>query len=135
MGDRYRLFTWKDPYDVAGTEDLFVSAMRDNCAFHYARCPEYRAILDHFQFRPERLQSTADLADLPFLTTLYLKSHRLFSLPQSRMLIRATSSGTRGKKSEIGFEAGGLWAGFHMVLRILRYHHFFSLVPTRGQIT
>ena len=134
MGNRHRLFTWKDPYDVAGTEDLFVAAMRDSCTFHYAHCPEYRAILDHFGFRPEGLQTPADLADLPFLTTLYLKSHQLFSLPQSRMLIRATSSGTRGKKSVIGFEAGGLWAGVHMVLRILRYHHFLSPVPTNYPI-
>ena len=34
MGNRIKLFTWKDPYDTAGTEALFVAAMRDNCAFH-----------------------------------------------------------------------------------------------------
>ena len=130
MGNRIKLFTWKDPYDTAGTEALFVSAMRDNCAFHYAHCPEYRAILDHFGFRPDMLRTTADLARLPVLPTLYFKSHKLFSLPESRMLIKATSSGTRGKKSVIGFELGGLWSGFHMVWRILRYHRFLSPVPT-----
>ena len=130
MGNRYRLFTWKDPYDTAGTEKLFLAAMRDNCAFHYAHCPEYRTILDHFGFRPDMLRDTSDLARLPVLPTLYFKSHRIFSMPPSKMRIKATSSGTRGKKSEIGFELGGLWSGFHMVLRILRYHHFLSPVPT-----
>ena len=130
MGNRYRPFPWKDPYDSAGTEKLFVAAMRDNCAFHYAHCPEYRTILDHFGFRPDMLRDTSDLARLPVLPTLYFKSHRLFSMPPSKMRIKATSSGTRGKKSEIGFVLGGLWSGFHMVLRILRYHHFLSPVPT-----
>ena len=130
MGNRYRLFTWPDPYDVEGTEELFVAAMRDNCAFHYDHCPEYRAILDSRGFRPEQLQTSADLARLPVLPTLFLKSHSLFSLPPERMLIKATSSGTRGKKSVIGFEAGGLWCGFRMVMKVVRYHHFLSLVPT-----
>ena len=49
---------------------------------------------------------------------------------EEKMLIKATSSGTRGKKSVIGFELGGLWSGFHMVWRILRYHRFLSPVPT-----
>ena len=87
MGNRIKLFTWKDPYDTAGTEALFVAAMRDNCAFHYAHCPEYRAILDHFGFKPDMLRTTADLARLPVLPTLYFLSPKLFSIQEEEMLI------------------------------------------------
>ena len=130
MGNRHKLFTWKAPYDLAGTDALFAAAMGENCAFHYAHCGEYRDILDHFGFRPEQLQTVEDLVDLPFIPTLYFKSHRLFSMPPERMLIKATSSGTQGKKSEIGFEASGLWCGFRMVMKIVTYHHFLSFTPT-----
>ena len=106
MGAREKLFRWKDPYDTEGTEAVFLAAMRENASYSYAHCPAYRAILDDQGFPPEDLRSTEDLARLPFLPTAFLKAHRLFSMPRSRMLIRAASSGTSGAgHSETGSAA------------------------------
>lgn len=129
MKYRRRLFSVRDPYDVLHTEDLFVKAMRENAAFHYTHCTEYRSILDAFHVRPENLQSMDDLSALPFLPTLTFKHHRLQSLPDRWIPIKATSSGTKGHFSEIGFEASGLWCGLKMVCRVANRRHLFSPIP------
>lgn len=130
MGAREKLFAWKDIFDTAGTEELFVAAMRENCEFQSANCPEYAALLDGAGFAPESLRTAADLARLPPIPTTYFKAHRMFSLPEKKLLIRATSSGTRGKKSEIGLEWGAITAGARMIWRISREFRFLSAVPT-----
>ncbi len=130
MGAREKLFGWRDRFDVAGTEGLFVQAMRENCAFQYGHCPEYAALLDATGFRPEELQSYDDLGRLPVLPTTYFKAHRMFSMPERKLMIKATSSGTRGKKSEIGLEWGAILAGAKMILRVAHEIGAFSIVPT-----
>ena len=35
MGSREKLFAWGDAYDVEGTQQLFVDAVRENCAFNF----------------------------------------------------------------------------------------------------
>ena len=52
------------------------------------------------------------------------------SIPDKKMLIKATSSGTKGIKSRIGFDMKGLYYGFHMVIQTARYHKLLSVRPT-----
>lgn len=129
MNSTRRLFKVKDPFDLERSEQLFLSAVRENCGFQYANCPEYRKILDGEGFSPEMLQSSADLERLPPLPTLFLKKHRIYSLPKRRMLLHATSSGTSGSFSDIGFELGGLLNGLAMVLTIARQRRLLSPIP------
>lgn len=129
MKNRARLFRVKDPFDTQTTDGLFMDAMRENCRFQYHHCGEYRSILKDRQFDPESLVETGDLASLPFLPTLLFKNHWLYSIPEHRMLIKATSSGTGGRFSRIGFECGGLYCGLKMVLRIGRWRGLFSPRP------
>lgn len=70
-----------------------------------------------------------DIGRIPVLPTLVFKEHRLFSLPRSRMLIKATSSGTKGKFSEIGFELSGLLCGLFMTLKICSLRKLISPIP------
>ena len=116
MFSRQRLFWLHQPYDLEGSDPDFLRAVRDNCAFHMARCPEYRAIADHIGFSPEQIQTIADLARLPVLPTLFYKRHAVFSMPRWRMAMRVTSSGTSGRFSQVGFDWGRYpwsfaWAG------------------------
>jgi hypothetical protein len=127
---RAELFRHKDPYDTAGTEEVFVAAMRENAAYQYANCAEYRAVLDASGFSPDMLRTPEDLALLPFLPTAFLKTHRMFSMPAYRRLVTATSSGTSGGgKSEVGLEFGALLAGAEMVRRVFAPRHILSPVP------
>jgi len=123
-----KLFRWPDPYDLAGSEAVFIAAMAENAAFQAANCPDYARILRERGFEAETL-AAGNLASLPPVPTLYFKHHQLLSLPERRLLIKATSSGTSGSKSRIGFDAGSLWRGLHMVIRQTRTHHLLSPTP------
>lgn len=136
MKYRRLLFSAKDPYDVNGAEDLFLRAVRENCLFHYNNCPDYRKILDGLGFGENEILSdgtplTEYLARLPFIPTLLFKRRKMFSLPKRKTLVRATSSGTSGRFSEIGFDAGGLLCGLKMVLKLGKRRGLFSPIPCR----
>ncbi len=130
MSFRTKLFTYKTPYDLNGSNDLFLKAVQENCRFQYEHCPDYARILQEQGFHPNDLKEYGDIARLPFIPTLYFKEHALFSMPQRRMLIKATSSGTSGKKSRMGFNTASLYRGLRMVLNVGKYHHLFSFKPT-----
>lgn len=130
MKQANRLFLCRCPYDPEGTEARFIAAMRENCIYQYEHCADYRRILDEAGFDPRSISSMEDLYRLPFLPTLYLKHHKMFSVSSNRLLIKATSSGTSGGvKSEIGFDAGSLLRGLGMVITVGRYHHLWSVRP------
>ena len=129
MKHRKRLFNAKNPYDFSATEDLFFQAIRENCLFEYEHCEEYRKILDEMNVDPKQLKTYDDVARIPFLPTLLFKHQRMYAVPKRKMLIRATSSGTSGTTSEIGFTVGDLLCGLKMVLKIAGYRRLFSVLP------
>lgn len=130
MSYRNKLFQYKEPYDIKETDELFLKAMQENCAYQYENCTDYRRILDEKKFHPRDLKEYADIERLPFIPTLYFKQHTIFSMPKHRMLIKATSSGTSGKKSQMGFNFSSLYRGLRMVLTVGRYHKLWSFKPT-----
>lgn len=130
MSQMNKLFKYRRPYDLEGTNDLFLKAMRENCEYQYKHCEEYRRILDEQNFKPSDLAQYEDLEKLPFLPTLYLKKHALFSMPARKLLIKATSSGTSGSKSRMGYNFSSLYRGLRMVLTVGKYHHLLSLRPS-----
>ncbi len=126
-----KLFSLKTPYKTKESDELFVKAMAQNCKYHYDHCEEYKRILDDFGFSPESITHMDDLSRLPFLPTLYLKKHPLISVKESRMTVKASSSGTGGVKSYVGLNFGTLFRAFKMVQRVAKYHKLRSLKPTR----
>lgn len=129
MSSSNRLFRWPDPYDISGTEELFVQAMRENAAFQAGNCPDYARILQRSGFDPTALRSWEDLASLPPIPTAYFKRHELFSMPDQRLSVHATSSGTGGSRSHMGFDLGSLRRGLDMSWRMARRHRLLSPVP------
>ena len=129
MLSRQKLF-WKGrPYDLPRSDEAFLRACRDNCAYHIRHCPGYAAICRHLGFAPEQLQSMEDLAKIPVLPTLFFKRKALFSMPQWRMALKVTSSGTSGKFSRIGFDWGCILAEAAMVINLGFRHHLVSPKP------
>lgn len=126
-----KLFSVKDPYDIKNTETLFTKALAENCLFQYSHCKEYKCILNGLGFDAESLCNTPDFYTvLPFIPTLLFKRRKMFSLPERKLLIKATSSGTSGVNvSEIGFDTGSLLRGLKMVLTVGKKHRLFSLKP------
>ncbi len=129
MNTTSRLFRWKYPYDTAGTNALFLRAVRENCRYQYEHNARYRAILDGRGFSPAMLRTYEDIAKLPFLPTLVFKRHQMYSVPSWKMPVTATSSGTGGQFSQIGFSCGDLLNGLHMVLKVVNRRKLFSACP------
>lgn len=129
MNYRKKLFKTKNPFDTQNTEELFFQTVKENCQYQYVHCPEYKKIMDGMNFSPDSIRCYDDIASIPFFPTLFLKNHSIFSMPSYRTLIKATSSGTKGKFSSIGFEASGLLCGLRMVLKIGKWRKLFSPKP------
>ena len=129
MLSRQTLFWLSRPYDLPGSDARFLQAVRDNCAFHIKRCPEYRAVCAAEGFSPEQVKTTEDLARLPALPTLFFKRHAVFSMPRWRMAMEVTSSGTSGSFSQVGFDWGCILAEVPMVLRLGWLHGLISPRP------
>ena len=51
-----KLSSWKNPYALTETDDIFLKAMQENCTFQYENCEDYKRILDNQHFRPEDLK-------------------------------------------------------------------------------
>lgn len=127
-----KLFKLKNPYDYDKSEKLFSKAIEQNCIYHYEHNVEYKALLDKLGFCPCDDGAFDDLSKLPPLPTLYFKHHLLLSVPNKKLVIKATSSGTSGQnQSMVGLDFYSLWRGFDEVKRLFAYHKFWSLKPTR----
>lgn len=129
MLSRQRLFWRSHPYDLPASDPAFLRACRDNCAYHMAHCPGYAAICRSLGFSPEQLRTMEDLADIPVIPTLFFKRKALFSMPQWRMAMKVTSSGTSGKYSRIGFDWGCILAEAPMVVKLGFRHRLVSPKP------
>ena len=129
MLSRQRLFWRGRPYDLLRSDSAFVRACRDNAVYHIKHCPGYAAICRHLGFTPDQLQTIEDIAKIPVIPTLFFKRKALFSMPQWRMAMKVTSSGTSGKYSRIGFDWGCILAEAPMVVRLGFVHHLVSPKP------
>ncbi|MDL2289506.1 hypothetical protein LJB83_01945 [Clostridia bacterium OttesenSCG-928-F22] len=129
MNTRKKLFYHKQVYDIENTNGLFINAVRDITAWHFTNCNEYRAILCDMGFQPDMLRSYAELYKLPPIPTLYLKQHRMLSVPEKKLHFKSTTSGTSGQPVEVGLDMGALVNGFKMLRKIISYHSLLSLRP------
>lgn len=96
---------WKllqyDPYaPLATTDDTFISALRENIAYHYRQNDFYRDLLNARGFSPEQPQTINDLSAVPFIHADFFKQHVVTTASQEQVVMQATSSGTTGQKSQ-----------------------------------
>ena len=126
---RSALFHHRHIYDLPGTGDLFVRAVRDNAAHHRDRCPFYRDLLASRAFDVDSIRTIGDCASIPVIPASFFKYHVALSMEQSDARIYATSSGTQGQKSQMYFDRSTLRMGVAMVTRVLHYHRLISPWP------
>ena len=123
------LFWHRNPYDLKHTDMLFLQKVISNAVFQFDNCMLYRSLLIKRGFTREKLLSISSPAELPFIPTLYFKHHTMISVPERKLLIKATSSGTSGNKSMVGLDFQTLFAGLGMVLAVSRTHKLLSAIP------
>jgi len=95
------LFTLTDiidtqPFSLEHQEKvaLYVHALSDLTKYHYARCFQYKRILDMLGFDPGQVKS---VEDTPFIPVRLFKEFDLLSVDQSQVVKTMTSSGTTGQ--------------------------------------
>lgn len=121
---------YKKIYMAEKTNDLFFKAMRENCIYQYEHCEKYKEILDKKGFNPYKdLKQYEDILNIPPIPTLYFKHNEIISMSKKKLLVKATSSGTSGKKSFLGFNFKSLYRGLKMVLSLCKYHKLISIKP------
>ncbi len=130
MKKRTKLITRYPLYQPEKTEELFIDALKELVHYHRIHNQDYRRILKEAGFHESQLRTMKDLELLPPITTLYLKKHKMYSVPKNKLVAVSTSSGTRGSKSYVGYNAMGLWYSFLSACRIIKSHHLFSPIPT-----
>lgn len=127
--DRKKLFRYKNPYDLIHTQDYFFHSVLLNVSYHKEHCIPYRMILEQEGFELDCLNTIEDLYKIPVIPTLYLKEHSLFSMEDGDYVMKAASSGTKGKQSVIGIDKESLKDGMSMALHMFLRHKLISPIP------
>lgn len=126
-----KLFSHKKIHNLAETDSLFFSAVKENLLWHMSNCESYKKILCNSSFSVESLNSIEDIHRIPPIPTLYLKQNNMLSVNKDKMIIKATSSGTSGgEKSLVGIDYKTGWNAFKMCVSVFRYYKIFSIHPT-----
>ena len=125
------LFWHSKPYDTKKTDKLFVKKVKQNMLFQYKNCTLYRELIEAKGWNEQRIIGLQNVEEIPFIPTLYVKHHKMDSVPEKKMVTRATSSGTGGNKSDIGYDFTTLWRALGMSLSIGKKHGLISLRPCR----
>lgn len=129
MDSRKKLFSYKAIYDIEGSNKFFLNAMKSNVDFHRLNCPDYDKILTHHNFSTADLRTIEDIHLIPPIPTMFYKAHELMSLPEKKLLIKSTTSGTKGAPTTVGLDFKSCYYGAAMIYRTISYHKLFSAVP------
>ncbi len=81
------------------THTLFLQALQETVQHHDALCPAYHNFLLYQHFQPQ-IQSLEDVIALPPMHVNIFKEYDLVTVPQDKIVLSLTSSGTSGKKSK-----------------------------------
>ncbi len=87
---------------------LMVGACREFASFHFERSREIAHLYRREAFDPRSIQQESDLSRIPMLGVSAMKRFLITSLPHSLATLKLTSSGTRGQKTQIWFDAPSL---------------------------
>lgn len=93
------------------TEDklqLMTDACREMAAFHNDHCPEINHLYKRHHFSPSDIKTYKDLTKIPPLGVSAMKRYLLTSMPEETAVLKLTSSGTKGIKTQIWFDQDSL---------------------------
>jgi phenylacetate-coenzyme A ligase PaaK-like adenylate-forming protein len=90
-----------DPFDFSDkNKSLFLKSFQENCLHHYEKHSFTRGLWDKLSFHPENLNTEEDLASVPGTMVHLFKEHDFCSVPAEELVLRLTSSGTGGQRSQ-----------------------------------
>jgi phenylacetate-coenzyme A ligase PaaK-like adenylate-forming protein len=87
---------------------LMVEACRELAKFHFEHSPELSHLYRKHGFDPDSIREEKDLERIPSVNVTAMKWHLLKSQPEETAVLKLTSSGTSGQKTQIWFDQGSL---------------------------
>lgn len=141
MDSRIPLYFTKHPYDISGTEKYFMRAIRENFSYHILHNPDYAEIVRRElgfkrRGRGELAEEAAslirveeDISLIPHIPTAFFKKKRLWTMKPWQLPVKATSSGTEGKRSEMAYDCQSIIFGAALAGKLCSFHGLFSLRP------
>jgi phenylacetate-CoA ligase len=108
--------------DRKGVEHVQSERLRETVERVYFNVPYYRNRMQEAGLGPESIQSTADLAKLPFTTKQDLRDNYpfgLFAVPMSEIVRVHASSGTTGKPTVVGYTRNDISTWSEVMARTL----------------
>lgn len=109
---------------------LMLEACREMATFHFENCPEIKFLYEKHGFKPESLKDYADLEKIPPLGVSAMKRYLMTSLDHKEAVLRLTSSGTKGIKTQIWFDQKSLDRVQRMLDVFLEQERMVSTTPT-----
>jgi len=99
-----QLWATIDPFDHAGTEEIFVEAIQQITQYHYDRNIFYKTWLDQNKFNPQSIRTINDMVNIPFIHANFYKTHVVKTAKDEDIVLQLTSSGTTGQKSQMFYD-------------------------------
>ncbi|MBN2222224.1 MAG: acyl-protein synthetase [Vallitaleaceae bacterium] len=130
MSEREKLFAYKKIYDLQGSEELFLNAIRESVLHHQTHCRVYDELLTLKGFSVAYIKNIDDIPKIPPIPVDYFKIHEIKSIKDEEIEIHATSSGTSGQKSQVFLDESTVRLGTKMIFKSMSYHKMISLIPT-----
>ncbi len=130
MKNRRKLLLKSNVYEIEKNDDLFLQAMKEVTRYHISHNKKYAKIARLDKFKLSSLKTIDDLYLIPPIPTLFLKNNSIFTKSEKTMIVKATTSGTSGKKSTVGFDINSGIYALIMAIRSLKHNKLFSLMPT-----
>ncbi len=81
--------------------NLFRESFREMAIHHYENNLIFRSYFDQVKLHPKNIKTEADLLHVPPLLVNIFKENELSSVPSNKIVLRLTSSGTSGQKSQM----------------------------------
>ncbi len=89
-------------------KERMVEACREMALFHSENSSDMGFLYRKHNFDPSSLKTERDLERLPFVGVTAMKYYLLTSLPEEKAVLKLTSSGTKGQKTQIWFDEESL---------------------------
>lgn len=126
MTAREKLLNLNDVYDQTGSSEIFMQAMRDCLKHHMNNSDFFNKYATDLGFHPDALKTEADLKNIPMIHANFFKKYEVLSVKREDIVFYATSSGTKGQKSQMFFDQDTLDFGNTMIENEFRYYGFLS---------
>lgn len=130
LGALEQLWATNRPFDHAGTESLFVEAVRQTTQYHYDRNSFYKTWLEQNRFHPEAIQSIDDMVKIPFIHANFYKTHVVKTAKDEDIVLHLTSSGTTGQKSQMFYDAWTIFSSDKSADTQFGYYGLITDEPT-----